>query len=107
MTRPVRLHPLAEDEVLDAWSWYEEQRPGLGDDFLAAVRSALDLVTRWPGSGSPTIEDHGVVIERRVSTPNFPYVLRYRVLDDAVVVMTVHHHRRHPGHGGDRSPSTR
>ena len=105
MSLPFRLHPLAEDDLVAAWSWYEEQVPGLGDRFLDAVRATIDAATEWPSSGSPIIQDdEGTVVERRAPTPEFPYAVRYRVIDEVVVVMAVHHQRRHPAVGADREP---
>lgn len=37
MSLPVVFHPDVQDEVDDAYRWYERQRLGLGDDFLAAL----------------------------------------------------------------------
>jgi hypothetical protein len=34
MTQPVRVRPEAEQDLLEAAFWYEEQRPGLGHQFL-------------------------------------------------------------------------
>ena len=53
-------------------------------------------------SGSPTIEVDGEVIERRVSTTGFPYLARYRIIDDTILVMAFYHQRRHPDFGADR-----
>lgn len=104
MIFPLKLHPLAEDDLEDAWEWYEEQQQGLGDGLLDSVRSTLDMVTRWPGSGTPTTEDaSGNVIERRVITQGFPYIIRYRTIDEVIVVMAVYHHHRHPNFGTERT----
>jgi hypothetical protein len=37
MRLPVVFRPEARDEVDEAYAWYERQRPGLGEEFLAAV----------------------------------------------------------------------
>lgn len=34
----------AEDEVVDAACWYEEESSGLGEDFLAAVRNCAEAL---------------------------------------------------------------
>lgn len=105
MTLPTRLHPLAEDDLVDSWLWYETRQQGLGDRFLAAVGTALDLVARWPDSGTPAIDDsNGDAVERHVTTAGFPYAVRYRIIDDVIVVMAVYHQRRHPSFAQDRSP---
>jgi plasmid stabilization system protein ParE len=102
---PVRFHPLAEADLAEAWSWYEERQPGLGDRLVRAVRTALDMAARWPSSGTPVIEGHdGEVVERRITTSGFPYAVRYRTIDEAIVVMAVYHQRRHPDFGAERSP---
>ena len=73
MTLPYRLHPLAEDDLVAAWSWYEEQVQGLGDQFLDVVRLTIELAADWPNSGAPVVYDTtGEVTERKVATPGFP-----------------------------------
>jgi plasmid stabilization system protein ParE len=105
LSLPLWLHPLAADDLVAAWSWYEEQVPGLGDRFLEAARATIDRVAEWPGSGAPILhDDEGAVVERRAPTPGFPYAVRYRVIDDVVVVMAVHDQRRHPDAAADREP---
>ena len=47
---------------------------------------------------------NGEVVERRVATSGFPYALRYRTIDETIVVMAVYHQRRHPDFGAERSP---
>jgi toxin ParE1/3/4 len=101
----VRFHPLAEADLVEAWSWYEERQPGLGDRLVRAIRTALDMAARWPSSGTPVIEGpDGEVVERRITTSGFPYLLRYRMIDETIVVMAVYHQRRHPDFGAERSP---
>ena len=43
MSLSVRLAALADLD--DAYDWYESQRPGLGDEFLAAVDDVLVAIT--------------------------------------------------------------
>jgi plasmid stabilization system protein ParE len=104
VTRPVRLHPLASAEVVDAQLWYEQRVAGLGDRFIVAVRAATDRAARWPNAGSPvrTATD-GSVAERQIATPGFPYTVVYRVRDDVVQVLAVHHQHRQPEYWVGRS----
>ena len=39
--KPVLVRPAAAADIEDAYSWYETQRPGLGDEFREALRHAL------------------------------------------------------------------
>lgn len=72
MSLPFLLHSLAESDVVSGWKWYEEQQPGLGDRFVAAVAAAIASVCRWPNAGTPTIhDDQGDVVERKIATTGF------------------------------------
>lgn len=104
MSLQVAYHDLARADLYAAWSWYEDQQHGLGDRFIAAVDTALDQVAAWPDSGSPTTDVDGNVIERRLVTRGFPYVARYRIVNDTILVTAIHHQRRHPSFGSDRTP---
>jgi len=44
VTRPLVFHPDVEDEVREAYRWYESRQSGLGDDFLAALEELLGFV---------------------------------------------------------------
>jgi len=37
MNRPVVFTAEARDEYIEAYQWYEKQRPGLGAEYLAEV----------------------------------------------------------------------
>jgi len=42
--RPVRIHEAASQEAIEAATWYEHKRPGLGAEFQRALDLALDLL---------------------------------------------------------------
>jgi plasmid stabilization system protein ParE len=44
----VVVRPAAAADIEDAYEWYESQRPGLGEEFLAALRSTRDRVLAEP-----------------------------------------------------------
>ena len=46
MTRRFILRPRAEHDVQSAFEWYESQRTGLGEKFLAALRERLEAVRK-------------------------------------------------------------
>ena len=105
MGLPFMLHSLAEGDVVSGWEWYEQQQPGLGDRFVAAVGVTIASACRWPNAGTPTIhDDQGVIIERKVATTGFPYAMRYRATAQQLIVMAVYHQHRHPDFGNDRLP---
>lgn len=90
MTRVV-LRPVARDDVIEAWTWYESQRPGLGGDFLGCVDAALAVIARDPNLAT----DVGDGI-RRALIRRFPYGIFFLIEGERVVVLGVLHQRRNP-----------
>jgi hypothetical protein len=43
MSLPLNLRPEAEQELAKARDWYEDQRGGLGEEFLIAVEDVFTL----------------------------------------------------------------
>ena len=72
----------AESDIESAFRWYEEQRSGLGVDFVRSVDAALASAQRDP-------ELHQLVYRnaRRVVLHSFPYSVFYIVQGDAVEVV--------------------
>ena len=91
MTPRLVFRPQAESELLDARGWYENQRPGLGRTFAAAVDGALAGILRNP-LAYPRV--HGET--RRALVPGFPYGIYFRIIADELVVLAVMHGRRLP-----------
>ena len=91
-------HPLAESEIIEAASFYESRSPGLGEGFLGQLADAAIRVQyhphRWPVVESDI---------RRIMLKRFPFGIYFRVVGDTIRVLTVKHHRRHPGYGTDRT----
>jgi hypothetical protein len=44
----VSIRPAAETDLDEARDWYERQRPGLGDEFLASVADAFTRLEEAP-----------------------------------------------------------
>jgi plasmid stabilization system protein ParE len=101
----VEYHDLVDLDLLNAWTWYENQEEGLGDRFLGAIHATVVRASRWPNAGRPVLrDDNGEIIERKVPAKDFPHAVRYRILGDRLLVMAVLHQSRHPNFGADRQP---
>ena len=87
----VNVRPIALDELERAWIWYEEQRPGLGDEFQSCVDAALMAAARDP-LAYPQVEGD----LRRVLVRRFPYAMLYLVEPDRIEVLAVFHGARDP-----------
>jgi len=81
----------AQDDLRQASHWYEEQRPGLGLRFEAAVEAVLDRDLRMPHSFPAALVDF-----RRATVRRFPYDVYYRVTERQLVVVLVFHTARDP-----------
>ena len=87
----------AEDELLQSIRYYEQEKPGLGDDFLAEVQSLTLRLLDFPDSGAPVLRD-----VRRARVYRFPYDLVYRIRQDLLIIIAVMHQRREPGYWKNR-----
>jgi plasmid stabilization system protein ParE len=97
--KPAVFHPLAEQELVDAAAYYEEQKTGLGLEYLEEVEHAVAFLMRYPEAG-PVVQ--GSI--RRLVLPKFPYSLLYRALaDDQIRILAVAHHRRKPQYWANRT----
>lgn len=105
MSLPVRFAAEAAAELDAAATWYDEQRPGLGDTFLDSVESALRILSDWPESGAPVPRIGADTNVRRVPVERFPYHLPYIVVDDHIRVLAVAHDRRRPHYSTRRGSS--
>jgi toxin ParE1/3/4 len=101
----IEYHELVDTDLEYAWNWYEDHERGLGDRFLDAIQATVVRASRWPNAGTPVLRDDlDEVIERKLPANGFPYAVRYRILDDRLLVMAVSHQHRHPDFGSDREP---
>ena len=85
------IRPAAAADIEDAFVWYEEQRSGLGSDFLKTVDDALIAIQRAPHLHPVIHRD-----TRRALLQRFPYGIHYRVYADLLVVVACMHGRRNP-----------
>jgi len=85
------LRPAAAADVEEAFSWYNQQRLGLGGEFLDAVDAGLREIAANPLRQAVVFRD-----TRRFLLKRFPYAVFYRVYPTAVVVVACMHGRRNP-----------
>lgn len=85
------IRPEAEADIESAVRWYDDQREGLGADFLLCVEAALSRIQRRPKTFSPGQRQARWMMMRR-----FPYLVVYRIESAGVVIHAVYHSRRDP-----------
>jgi hypothetical protein len=89
----------ARDELEEATTYYEGQRPGLGEEIAREVELAIQRIVNLPEAWTllaPNI--------RRCRINRFPYGLVYTVRPEGIVIIAVMHLRRMPGYWKDRLP---
>ncbi|WP_433933048.1 type II toxin-antitoxin system RelE/ParE family toxin [Sorangium cellulosum] len=93
----VELHPEARAELRAVAVWYDERRPGLGDEFVDEVSSIIARIGEAPGSFPrwPTTSPASVHIGRAV-LGRFPYVIAFEVHAERVLVLAIAHAKRRP-----------
>ena len=78
-------------EIGEAFSWYEEQRSGLGAEFELVFELQLKRLEE-----DPLLYIEIIPGVRRTLLSRFPYGVFYTVKNDLVHVLAVIHHARHP-----------
>jgi plasmid stabilization system protein ParE len=91
MTLEVRLTPEAEQDFADAAAWYEEQRSGLGLEFLHEAQVVLASIAERPLS-YPIVHRTA----RRALLHRFPFGVFYCVEPTQAVVIGILHGSRNP-----------
>jgi plasmid stabilization system protein ParE len=83
--------PEAQNDVDEAYWWYEDRRLGLGEEFLSCVEACIQAICRMP-------ELHPVVHEeyRRALVRRFPYAVFYEYTVEQVTVYSIFHTSQSP-----------
>ncbi len=97
--KPVDFDDEARAEFDAAAAYYEAQRAGLGDDFVAEVEQAVQRISQMPQAFSPFGNGGRKCVLRR-----FPYTVYFLERDDRVWIAAVAHQRRRPGYWAHRQP---
>jgi plasmid stabilization system protein ParE len=89
--RDVILVPEALADVVNAYQWYEQQDPGLGDEFLRCLDTAYARISEFP-------EYYPIRFDcfRRILIRRFPYAVYFEHDERNVWVHYVFHCSQHP-----------
>ncbi len=91
----VEYHPLTVSDLNDAVVYYDQQRAGLGEELRSEVYAAIARI-RANSSQYAVVEQE----IRRCFVHRFPYSVLFRLInEDAIRILIIRHHRRHPGFG--------
>lgn len=91
------FHPEAQREFLEAIDYYNGAEPGLGLQFYAEIKAAIELVEAFPDMWA---EIGGGI--RRCLVRRFPYAILYSHEGEDIFIYAVMHTRRKPGYWQSR-----
>jgi len=85
------LAPEVDQDLSDAYIWYNERRAGLGEEFLTCVDACIQSICRNP-------EIHATIHKnfRRGLVRRFPYSIFYEYLGNTVTVYAIFHNAQNP-----------
>jgi plasmid stabilization system protein ParE len=92
MSVPVYIRPEALADLEAAAEWYEERVPGLGAEYVRAMRAAITSLAE--GAYHHHLRNRRLRM-RWLCTRRFPYRIVYRIDDARVTVFAVLHAARH------------
>ena len=91
----IEYHPLTTTDLNKAVAHYNRQQAGLGDQLRTEVYASIERVLAGPSQFSVVSQDI-----RRCLVHRFPYAILFRVVsEDALRVLVIRHHSRHPRFG--------
>jgi plasmid stabilization system protein ParE len=94
------VRPDAEADIAAAYDWYEEQREGLGKDFVEEVSTVIAAVQSEPLRFPATFRTL-----RRALVHRFPYGVFFVVRANTVIVVAAMHLARDPRRAHRRARS--
>ncbi len=89
MAAELIIAPEAQQDIDEAYTWYEDRRPGLGEEFLDCVDACIQTICRMPELCAKVHENY-----RRALVRRFPYTIFYEYADGKVIVYSIFHTSR-------------
>jgi toxin ParE2 len=87
----VKFLTAAESDLLEAVSYYNEQKEDLGFEFSKEIQRAVFSMVDFPDAWPALNKNY-----RRCRLQKFPYGIFYRVQDKSVIIVAILHLHRNP-----------
>jgi plasmid stabilization system protein ParE len=91
MAADLIIAPEAQQDLDEAYAWYEGRRAGLGEEFLGSVDACLHAICRMPETHAKVHNEYRSALVRR-----FPYSIIYKYAGGTVTVNCIIHTSRNP-----------
>ncbi len=102
MSQQIIVLDEAEDELIAAEHWYENQRPGLGREFRLAIVEAIDRLNAAPLAASSLMNLPFGSGARQLLVKRFPYSIIFIEHESDLWIVAFAHQSRRPGYWRDR-----
>jgi plasmid stabilization system protein ParE len=80
-------------DLAEIAGWLSIHYPSIAPAVEQRIRQVVSIIGRWPESAPRSGKRPGV---RAASVGTYPYKIFYRVADDAVEILHIHHAARRP-----------
>ncbi|BAU55456.1 type II toxin-antitoxin system RelE/ParE family toxin [Mucilaginibacter gotjawali] len=93
MSFVIKFYRKAYREYFEAYKWYEERQPGLGDRFENSVKKLIDAIDKHP-----LIFANKAYDTREGKTEDFPYLVVYKIYPkkNVIYITSIFHTSRNP-----------
>lgn len=91
MKNKIIVKPLAKDDIIAAYLWYEKQRTGLGDEFINEIDSIYNRIISNPFQFPKIKRNYRKAVIRR-----FPFNVIFIIEEKIIFILAVFHANRNP-----------
>jgi hypothetical protein len=91
MSYNLLISPIAKAELLESIEWYNEQKKGLGLDFISEIEKSLRIIENKPTLFAKIYKEY-----RMVLTDRFPFEIFYSVESNNIIIHHIFHASRNP-----------
>jgi plasmid stabilization system protein ParE len=81
----------ADYEIAEATAYYNEERAGLGFEFVDEIKYTIERIKNYPEAWTPLSKR-----TRRCQVHRFPYSVIYEVRSNFLIIVAIQHNRRKP-----------
>ena len=92
MPKPLILTKKAQEDLDDAFKWYEDQESGLGKEFIRCIDARIAELNRHPLHHQVVQSDR----VRRALINRFPFSIYFENEEELITIFAILHQRRSP-----------
>jgi len=90
--KPLILTKKAQEDLDDAFKWYEDQESGLGKEFIRCIDARIAELNRHPLHHQVVQSDR----VRRALINRFPFSIYFENEEELITIFAILHQRRSP-----------